>query len=127
MNNQQNPPQHDQPEDPKWMDEIQNLADEILGAPENGSACEQVHPVIARWYDDQVERMDDEPPEVRPSVWQAVSCLATEILMDAEGDDSLEAMFDVVDEDTLGMWVEYILMVGRSMEASLRDGELDDL
>lgn len=125
MNNQHNLPP--QPEDPKWMDEIQDLAEEILGSPDNGSACEQVHPIIARWYDGQLEKMDDEPLEDRSAVWQAVSCLATEILLDAESDESLEPLFTSVDEDTLGMWVEYILMVGRSMEASLRDGDLDDL
>ena len=125
MNNQHN--LTPQPEDPKWMEEIQELAEEVLGAPENGSACEQVHPIIANWYDEKLEKMGDEPIEDRSSVWQAVSCLATEIMLDAESDESLEPLFTTVDEDILGMWVEYILMVGRAMEASLRDGELDDL
>lgn len=127
MNNPHQLPHNSQPEDPKWMDEIQELAEEVLGSPENGSACEQVHPIIAQWYDTHLEKMADEPLEDRSSVWQAVSCLATEIMLDAESDESLEPLFSTVDEDVLGMWVEYILMVGRSMEASLRNGELDDL
>ena len=115
------------PEDPKWLDEIQDLANQVLGSPENGSACEQVHPLIAKWYDDTLDEMETESVEDRPAVWQAMSCLATEIMLDAEVDDSLESLFETVDEDMLGMWIEHILLVGRRMEASLRDGELDDL
>ncbi|MEM6529323.1 MAG: hypothetical protein AAF653_13580 [Chloroflexota bacterium] len=125
MNEQHNP--QDDPQTPRWMDELQDMAERILGESDSGSACDQVHPIIAKWYDDTLERMDDEPVEDRSAVWQAVSCLATEIMMDAEADDSLRPMFDSVDEDMLGMWVEYILMMGRAMEASLRDGDLDDL
>lgn len=123
----QNPSDNPNSEDPKWMDEIQELANKMLGVPENGSACEQVHPLIARWYDDTLMKMDEEPLEDRPAVWQAVSCLATEIMLDAEFDESLEPLFEMIDEDMLGMWIEQILLIGRAMEASLRDGDLDDL
>jgi hypothetical protein len=115
------------PEDPKWLEEIQDLANEVLGSAENGSACEQVHPIIARWYDETLMKMEEEPLEDRSAVWQAVSCLATEIMMDAEFDESLEPLFETIDEDMLGMWIEQILLIGRAMEASLRDGDLDDL
>jgi hypothetical protein len=114
-------------QDPKWLEEIQHLADEILGASDNGSACDQVHPIVARWYDEMLEHMEDEAVEDRPSVWQAVSCLATEIMLDAEMDEGLAPLLETVDEDMLGMWIEHILMVGRSLEADLRDGKLDDL
>ena len=127
-NNQQSSPNdQNSSEDPQWLDEIQDLANEVLGAPENGSACDQVHPVIAKWYDDALDRMEAEAIEDRPAVWQAVSCLATELMLEAEVDETLAPMFDAVDEDMLGMWIEHILMVGRAMEASLRDGDLDDL
>jgi hypothetical protein len=125
MNEQHN--HQDEPQNPQWMDDIQELADQILGSPENGSACEQVHPIIAKWYDDTLDKMDEAPLEERPAVWQAVSCLATEIMLDAETDDSLSAVFETVDEDMLGMWIEHILMIGREMESSLRDGDLDDI
>ncbi len=127
MTQHQPPPNPSNSEDPQWLDDIQDLANQVLGSPDNGSACDQVHPVIARWYDGIQAQMEDEPLEDRPSVWQAVSCLATEIMRDAEADDSLAVLFDVVDEDMLGMWVEYILLVGRAMETSLNNGDLDDL
>jgi len=124
MSNQSQPPNNPNSENPNWMDEIQDLADEVLGSPENGSACDQVHPVIARWYDETLEK---EPPEARSSIWQAIACLATEIMMDAEQDDTLKPLFESIDEDALGMWIEDILMLGRAMEISLNNGELDDL
>jgi hypothetical protein len=130
MSQHQSPPNQPNNEDPHWLEDIQELANKLLGSLEDGSACDQVHPVIARWYDSiqaEMAEMEDESLEDRPSVWQAVSCLATEIMHDAEADESLAAMFDVVDEDMIGMWVEYILMVGRAMETSLHNGDLDDL
>lgn len=127
-NNQPSSPEDaNNSEEPKWMEDIQDLANEVLGAPENGSACDQVHPVIAEWYDHALDKMETEAVEDRPAVWQAVSCLATELMLEAEVDETLAPMFDAVDEDMLGMWIEHILMVGRAMEASLQNGELDDL
>lgn len=124
MSDKLHPQDSNQPEDPKWLHDIQELADQILGAQENGSACEQVHPIIAEWYEQTLQK---EPPEARPSVWQAISCLATEVMLDAEDDDTLSGLFENVDEDALGMWIEDILMLGRAMEIALRKGELDDL
>lgn len=117
-------PQNDPQEDPKWLDELQDLANRVLGADENGSACEQVHPIIAEWYDKTLEQ---DPPQSRPAVWQAMSCLATEILIDAEADEVLAPLLDAVDEDHLAMWIETILLIGRSMEQSLNNGDLDDI
>jgi hypothetical protein len=125
MDNQQASPGNTP--DPEWLDEIQDLANEVLGAPDNGSACDQVHPIIAQWYEDTLTRMEEEAIEDRPAVWQAVSCLATELMVEAEMDETLQPLFETVDEDMLGMWIEHILMIGRAMEASLRDGNLDDL
>lgn len=124
MSDQSNPNENSQPEDPRWLDDIQEFANQVLGDMDDGSACEQVHPVIARWYEDTLEK---EPPDARSSVWQAISCLATEIIMDAELDESLQPLFQSIDEDTLGMWVVDILSLGRALEISLQNGELDDL
>ncbi len=118
------PPDDNQPESPNWMDDIQDFADQVLGDMDDAAACDQVHPVIAQWYDNELE---NEPPESRPAVWQAIACLATEILIDVDNDEALQPLLDAVDEDTLAMWVEHILMVGRAMEISLQNGDLDDL
>jgi len=124
MSNPPNPSDESQPDNPHWMDDLQEFADKMLGDLEDASACDQVHPIIANWYDNELEK---EPPQSRPAVWQALACLSTEILMDAENDEALAPLLDVVDEDALAMWVEHILMVGRAMEISLNNGELDDL
>lgn len=108
------------PKEPDWLDEFQDLANREL--PE-GSACEQVHPIVERWYH---QLMRHEPPDSRDSVLQAMSCLSTEILSDAPG-DVLDEVLKHVDEEALASWVEYVLMIGRAFEASLRAGELDDL
>ncbi|MBL8132381.1 MAG: hypothetical protein JNL42_11035 [Anaerolineae bacterium] len=108
------------PEEPDWMHEFDELARRELG---EGSACEQVHPIIEQWYRELDE--DDIPPS-RPSVEQAVSCLATEIMLDTPP-EILDEVVKHVDEDTLAWWIEHILTVGRALEASLRDGGLDDL
>ncbi|MEO0562094.1 MAG: hypothetical protein AAF125_08270 [Chloroflexota bacterium] len=127
MSNIPTPPDEnpqEQPQTPKWMDELQDHADHVLGDLDMESACDQVHPIIASWYDDELER---EPPDSRPAVWQAVACLATEIIMDAEQDDVLGPLVAELDEDAISMWVEHILVVGRAMQISLDNGELDDL
>ena len=46
-------------DDPNWLDEFQELANRKLGS---GSSCEQVHPVVERWYNALLER---EPPASR--------------------------------------------------------------
>jgi hypothetical protein len=111
---------HKLPDEPDWLDEFRDLANREL---EDGSACEQVHPIVERWYRDT---LDSEPPESRDAVLQAMACLSTEILMHAP-EDLTESILEHVDEDTLAGWIEYVLMVGRAFERSLSRGELDDL
>jgi hypothetical protein len=107
-------------DDPEWLDEFQELADQQLG---DGSSCEQVHPIIERWYDNL---MQNDPPESRDAVMQAMACLSTEILYNTP-DNVLEAVLEHVSEDELASWIEFVLMVGRAFEVSLRSGDLDDL
>ncbi len=107
-------------ERPEWLEEFEDLANEQLG---HGSACAQVHPIIERWFN---RLMEGAPPASRPSVQQAVSCLATEVIYSTPA-DLLDALFDAVDEEALAIFVEHILLVGRAFEISLRNGELDDL
>lgn len=106
--------------EPEWLDEFRELADRELGS---GSSCEQVHPIVQRWYERLLEQ---EPPPARDSVLQAIACLSSEILADAPP-DLFEKDTDKVDDDQLAGWVEYILMVGRAFELALHNGELDDL
>jgi hypothetical protein len=106
--------------EPNWLDEFEDMANRELG---DGSACEQVHPIVEKWYNDLLE---GEPPASRDSVIQAMSCLSTEILYDSP-EDMLEAVLKHVSEDDLAGFIEYVLMVGRAFEISLQKGELDDL
>lgn len=108
------------PNEPDWLDEFEELANRELG---EGSSCEQVHPVVERWYHQLMHR---EPPASRDSVLQAMACLSTEILHDAP-DEVLEEVLKHVDEEALASWVEYVLMIGRAFETALRSGDLDDL
>lgn len=110
----------DQPDKLNWLDEFQELANDQL---DDGSSCEQVHPIIERWF---AKLMEGEPPESRDSVAQAMACLATEVMYNTP-DDFLEALMENVDEDDLVLWIEHLLLVGRAFEIGLRKGELDDL
>ena len=107
---------------PDWLDEIEQLAEDVLGQQTN-SACDQVHPIIKAWYE---KTLYEDPPPARDSVWQALSCLTTEVMSDMP-----DGIFDVLsasaDEDDVALWVYHILLVGRNLEISLRDGRLDDL
>jgi hypothetical protein len=107
-------------DDPRWLDEFEDLANQEL---DDGSSCDQVHPVIERWFDDL---MQSEPPPSRPSVAQAMACLSTEIL-NRSPEDLMDSLLQYVDEDELAAWVEHVLLVGRAFEISLRKGDLDDL
>jgi hypothetical protein len=107
-------------DDPRWLDEFEDLANRQL---EDGSSCDQVHPVVERWFDDL---MQSEPPASRPSVAQAMACLSTEIL-NRSPEDLMDSLLQHVDEDELAAWVEHVLLVGRAFEISLRKGDLDDL
>lgn len=107
-------------ETPEWLDQFEDLANRQLA---EGPSCEQVHPIIAEWF---YNLMENEPPVSRDSVEQATACLASEV-MASTPDHLLEPMLQVIDEDELALWIEQILLVGRAMEMSLRNGELDDL
>ena len=109
-----------QSKSPEWLRQFEDLANEQLGT---GSSCEQVHPIVARWFD---RLMDNEPPESRDSVMQAMSCLATEVLFSSP-DNLIDPLLEHADEDDVALWVEQILMVGRAFEIALHKGELGDL
>jgi hypothetical protein len=108
------------PEDPKWLNEFEDLANREL---EEGSSCEQVHPIVETWFQNLMEK---DPPASRDSIMQAMACLSTELMYSAP-EDIVEAVLQQVDEDALAGWIEYVLMVGRAFEIALRNGELDDL
>lgn len=107
-------------EDPKWLDEFEDLANREL---DEGSSCEQIHPIVERWFQ---RLMEGEPPQSRDSVMQAMACLSTEVLYNSP-DDLIESLMANMSEDDLTMWIEHILLVGRAFESALRNGELDDL
>lgn len=107
-------------EDPRWLDEFEDLANQEL---EEGSSCDQIHPIVENWFD---RLMETEPPVSRPSVMQAMACLSTEIL-NKSPEEMMDNLLQHVDEDDLALWVEHILLVGRAFEIGLQQGELDDL
>jgi hypothetical protein len=107
-------------DEPHWLDEFEELANQEL---DDGSSCDQVHPVVERWFN---KLMQDDPPESRPSVAQAMACLSTEVLYNSP-DELVENLLRHMEEDDLAIWVEHILLVGRAFEIALQKGELDDL
>lgn len=117
MQNRQKPTHNDRPD---WLNPFEDMANEQLG---EGSSCEQVHPIMERWF---TKLMDGAPPESRDAVMQANSCLATEILYSSP-EHLIEPMLAHVSEDEIAIWIEQILLVGRAFEIALREGELDDL
>ncbi|MFN8530946.1 MAG: hypothetical protein U0670_20265 [Anaerolineae bacterium] len=121
-NASQNPPEDLSPQEPNWLGEFEELANQEL---DEGSSCEQVHPIVKRWYDTLI---DGEPPAVydRDSVQQAMACLTTEIL-NTLPDTMYDMLAEIFDEDDIATWTEFVLTVGRSFERSLQKGDLDDL
>lgn len=114
MSDQQNP------QNPNWLDEFEDLANEELV---EGSACEQVHPIVARWYE---EVMANDPPTSRDAVWQAMHCLTTEVLEDVPPEiANVLAEHDI--EDVFEEWVTELLLIGRAFQLALDNGRLDDL
>lgn len=107
-------------EDPGWLDEFEDLANREL---DEGSSCDQVHPIVEKWFQ---RLMEGEPPESRDSVMQAMACLSTEILYNSP-DDLVEALTENMSEDDLATWIEHILLIGRAFENALHNGDLDDL
>jgi hypothetical protein len=108
------------PNDPRWLDEFEDLANNEL---DEGSSCEQVHPIVERWFQKLVQ---GDPPTSRDSIMQAIACLATEILNNSP-EYLVEPVVDEIGEDELAVWIEQILLIGRAFEIALRDGEFDDL
>ncbi len=117
MSNQSPHPQNDSP---NWLDDYEDLANDQLG---NGSSCQQIHPIVETWFS---KLMDGDPPESRDSVIQAISCLATEVLYSSP-ENLIEPIIKDIGEDELAIWIEQILLIGRSFEIALQKGELDDL
>jgi hypothetical protein len=107
-------------DDPQWLDEFEDLANRQL---EDGSSCDQVHPIVERWFDDL---MQTDPPVSRPSIAQAMACLSTEVLNNSP-EELVEGLLQNMDEDELSAWVEHVLLIGRAFEMALRKGDLDDL
>lgn len=107
-------------EDPKWLNEFEDLANREL---DGGSSCDQIHPVVERWFQ---ELMEGDPPQSRDSVMQAMACLSTEILYNSP-DNLVEGLMERMSEDDLATWIEHILLVGRAFEIALQKGDLDDL
>lgn len=108
------------PDDPNWLDEFEDLANQQL---EEGSSCDQVHPIVERWFH---KLMANDPPESRASVEQAMACLSTEILSGLP-DSVIEPLLEHMTEDEMALWIQHILLIGRAFESSLANGELDDL
>lgn len=107
--------------DMHWLDEFQSLANDAL--PE-GSACAQVHPIVEEWLD---ELLEGDPPDSRDSVWQAMSCLTTEVIYKLTPENILEVLQEHFEEDEIATWLESLLLVGRAFQIALDEGRLDDL
>lgn len=105
---------------PDWLDEFEDLANQRL---DDGSSCEQIHPLIAAWYK---ETMAGDPPISRESVWQAMQCLTTEVLNDIPL-SLVEVLASEDLDDELADWVTELLLVGRAFQIALDRGRLDDL
>lgn len=107
-------------ESPDWLNPYEDMANDQLG---HGSSCEQVHPIMANWF---TKLMASDPPESRDSVVQAISCLATEVMLSSP-DNLIEPLLQNATEDDVAIWIEQILLIGRAMEIALNKGDLDDL
>lgn len=117
MDNETQPPEDRKPQ---WWDEFEELADQELEA---GASCEQVHPIISRWFE---QLLTAEPLASRPSIDQAAACLTTEILNSAP-EEMIDQLLQIVDEDEVAQFIEQVLYIGRAFERALHNGELDDL
>ncbi len=106
--------------DLNWLNEFEQMADDKLG---DGSACEQVHPIVERWLQ---EWLESDVPAPRSSVSQALACLATEIINNTP-EHILDVLMEHCDEDDLFQWVQSILITGQAFGSALNNGRLDDL
>lgn len=105
---------------PDWLDDFEDLANAELT---NGSACDQVHPIVAAWYN---ELMAGDPPESRDAVWQALHCLTTEVLGDMPRSVA-DLLAEHNAEEEFAEWITEVLLVGRAFQMALDSGRLDDL
>ena len=103
-----------------WLDEFEQMADDELG---EGSACEQVHPIVERWLNEWLESDILEP---RSSVSQALACLATEIISNAP-ESIVNVLMEHCEEDEVFQWIQGILITGQAFQEALDNGQLDDL
>ncbi len=106
--------------DLSWLDDFEQMADEELG---DGSACEQIHPIVERWLQ---EWLEGDIPAPRSSVSQALACLATEIVNNAP-EQVLSTLTEHCDEEEVMQWIQNILMTGQAFQEALDNGRLDDL
>ena len=114
-------PNNQDPRELDWLDEFETMANDALT---EGSACAQVHPIVERWLDDLLE---GDPPTSRDSVWQAMSCLTTEIIYKLTPENILDVLEENFEEDEIAMWLESVVLIGRAFQQALDQGELDDL
>lgn len=106
-----------------WLDEFETLANAELAELSEGSACQQIHPIIETWHQ---EWLNSEIEEPRDSVTQAVACLATEMLGTAP-DTILNALIEYGNEEEVYQWIQSILITGQAFQSALDSGRLDDL
>jgi hypothetical protein len=106
--------------DLNWLNDFEEMADEKLG---DGSACDQIHPIVERWLD---EWLESDIPAPRSSVAQALACLATEVL-NIMPESIVDALMAQCDEEEIYEWVQSILITGGAFQAALDKGRLDDL
>ena len=106
--------------DLNWLNEFEQMADDKLG---DGSACEQVHPIVERWLQ---EWLESDVPAPRSSVSQALACLATEIINNTP-EHILDVLMEHCEEDDIFQWVQSILITGQAFGSALNSGRLDDL
>jgi hypothetical protein len=115
--NRENGKKHDEM---NWLHEFEDMANDQLN---EGSACDQVHPIVERWLDNWLE---SDIPEPRSAVAQAVACLATEMIGNAP-ETLLKTLMEHCDEDEVMQWVQGILITGQAFQSALDKGQLDDL
>ncbi|MGV2438004.1 MAG UNVERIFIED_CONTAM: hypothetical protein LVT10_26565 [Anaerolineae bacterium] len=112
------------PDDPDWMETLDDYANDQLSDLEMDTSCDQIHPIIANWYRETLEQA---PPPASSAVWQAVACLTTEIIQGMQEDEELAGVMNEESIAPLALWIEDIITLGRAFEIALRTGRLDDL
>jgi len=106
-----------------WLEEFERLADEVLSGRKTAPQLEVIQPKIKAWYE---ATLDQDHPDERPTLNQALACLTTEIMTDMPT-SLFEALVDKVDDEDVADWILDILMLGRAFEKALQSGKLDEL